>query len=128
MNVRALPTCRNPVGDGANRTRSISSQYSNASAASRIGLGYFVFPVVSLIDGEVVRIGLRTISLIEDFVLVEVPRRCAGSLLLSRTVFRTAEYGAFLDGFELVLREIFHAEQFFPRGKPTVAFTMIHDV
>src|SRR5450631_3738422 len=28
MKVRALPTCRKPVGDGANRTRSITSEYS----------------------------------------------------------------------------------------------------
>src|SRR5271167_2855072 len=28
MKVRALPTCRNPVGDGANRTRSITFEYS----------------------------------------------------------------------------------------------------
>src|SRR5882724_1971372 len=28
MNVRALPTCRKPVGDGANRTRSITSEYN----------------------------------------------------------------------------------------------------
>ncbi len=28
MKVRALPTCRKPVGDGANRTRSIAFEYS----------------------------------------------------------------------------------------------------
>src|SRR5271165_6285549 len=28
MKVRALPTCRKPVGDGANRTRSITFEYS----------------------------------------------------------------------------------------------------
>jgi hypothetical protein len=29
MKVRALPTCRKPVGDGANRTRSMNLEYSN---------------------------------------------------------------------------------------------------
>src|SRR6202140_3377420 len=28
MKVRALPTCRKPVGDGANRTRSMTFEYS----------------------------------------------------------------------------------------------------
>ncbi len=28
MKVRALPTCRNPVGEGANRTRSMTFEYS----------------------------------------------------------------------------------------------------
>jgi len=28
INVRALPTCRKPVGDGANRTRNITREYS----------------------------------------------------------------------------------------------------
>src|SRR5208283_3322319 len=27
IKVRALPTCKKPVGDGANRTRSITSEY-----------------------------------------------------------------------------------------------------
>src|SRR6267378_4700657 len=32
MKVRALPTCRKPVGDGANRTRSITFEYSGSGA------------------------------------------------------------------------------------------------
>jgi len=32
MKVRALPTCRKPVGDGANRTRSITFEYSGSRA------------------------------------------------------------------------------------------------
>src|SRR5882757_4222006 len=33
MKVRALPTCRNPVGDGANRTRSITREYSKLDSS-----------------------------------------------------------------------------------------------
>src|SRR5580658_8649481 len=36
MKVRALPTCRKPVGDGANRTRSMTFEYS--------GLGFSLRP------------------------------------------------------------------------------------
>src|SRR5271165_5003720 len=34
MNVRALPTCKKPVGDGANRTRSITFEYSKQTPGS----------------------------------------------------------------------------------------------
>jgi hypothetical protein len=34
MNVRALPTCRKPVGDGANRTRSIIGEYSKGNGGT----------------------------------------------------------------------------------------------
>src|SRR5262249_43484324 len=42
IKVRALPTCKNPVGDGANRTRSITREYNkltvtSLSAASQAG-------------------------------------------------------------------------------------------
>src|ERR1700686_3833615 len=42
MKVRALPTCRKPVGDGANRTRSMAFEYSGIGAwplASAEGFG-----------------------------------------------------------------------------------------
>src|ERR1700674_4470161 len=34
MKVRALPTCRKPVGDGANRTRSMAFEYSGIGAVA----------------------------------------------------------------------------------------------
>src|SRR5712692_11263856 len=44
MKVRALPTCRKPVGDGANRTRSMTFEYSGIGLLAVVETGLAVSP------------------------------------------------------------------------------------
>src|SRR5271157_1839471 len=50
MKVRALPTCRKPVGDGANRTRSITFEYSGIGILS-LGFGQSQRGIMGLLLG-----------------------------------------------------------------------------
>src|ERR1035441_5164567 len=46
MKVRALPTCKKPVGDGANRTRSITFEYNEIAVLPLAARGTAIIPPV----------------------------------------------------------------------------------